>query len=74
MLSFGEKMRVMRAVRHVNQVWLSGRAQVALSFIVSCEQGKRELAEDEQQRVRNELDWKQEMDVLIEQLIGWHRQ
>ena len=69
MPTFGKRMKVMRAVRGYSQVRLAGRAGIALSFLVSAEQGKRELAEDEMSRARCELDWPDNMDAVIDSLF-----
>jgi hypothetical protein len=70
MTSFGDRMRIMRAVRGVNQVWLSAHARIALSFVVSAEQNKRPLNDEEEFRARVHLDWPVTMDELIDVLIN----
>jgi len=75
MMTFGDKLIIMRACRKISQGELASKAHSGVSYkhINQCERGKRELNPDEQFRVRLALEWPESGDAILEQVskIGY---
>ena len=73
MITFGRKMRIVRAARDMSQWALYLATAVSPGKIARCELGRYELSKDEEDKVRQELRWPPESDTIIEQVvaIGW---
>jgi len=72
MMTFGDKLIIMRAARKISQGELASKGHSGVSYkhINQCERGKRELNPDEQFRVRVALCWPEWMDIIIGTLIS----
>jgi transcriptional regulator with XRE-family HTH domain len=69
-MQFGDKLRVMRALRNVSQPVLSVKAGVGMSYISLTEAGKMNLKREQVDRIRLVLDWPQEADCILDKLGG----
>ena len=70
MLTFGTKMRIMRAARNISQWALWQATEVSPNKIARCELERYDLTEDEERKVRQELCWPPESDGIIEQVVA----
>jgi predicted transcriptional regulator len=68
MLTFGAKMRIMRAARDISQWALWKATEVSAGKIARCELERYTMTQDEERKIRQELRWPPEGDAILEQV------